>query len=449
MSRSILRNNVMGQPILQNNKESKITFLLLIFILVSVTSSFDVFLTFSIGGFTFRIAQFLLMFPIFLWFVNTIRSGLIKLPLGSVSLVIWTIFILVFIPNTTFLERNLGYSFWLVLNLCMVFSLVHFVNDLDKILTLIKWYIYSFLFVSIFGLIQFALGILGITPPFVTQWWILGSLPRINGFSYEPSYYSTYLLIGWILVFYIYYENINLISRRKLFVTLMFITLAMILSSSRMGILLMGIWIMRYIFLFVWHLFKAQFHLKYFKVVLLYMFIMISLLGFVFYGGERTAFLLSGTGINGTASHSVDNRFTDFVDTLYVFMNNPLIGVSLGGVAPAIGRLHGITVTDQETAKHFEGISIFAEVLAASGIIGFVPFIIYIFTIIFKPIILSKKIDNKLISGLLKGMVFSLICLLIILQFNQNILRLYLWLHIGILSALYSVSLKQLKNKID
>ncbi|GGK37106.1 hypothetical protein GCM10010965_32440 [Caldalkalibacillus thermarum] len=176
--------------------------------------------------------------------------------------------------------------------------------------------------------------------------------------------------------------------------------------------------------------------------------IMISLLGFVFYGGERTAFLLSGTGINGTSSHSVDARFENFTDTLNVFMKNPLIGVSLGGVAPAIGRLHGITVTDQETAKHFEGISIFAEVLAASGIIGFTFFMSYIFTIIFKPFILSKKINNQLISGLLKGMVFSLIGLLIILQFNQNILRLYLWLHIGILSALYSVSLKQLKNKM-
>jgi hypothetical protein len=449
MSYSILRNNVMGQPILQNNKESKITFPLLIFILVSVTSSFDVFLTFSVGGFTFRIAQFLLIFPIFLWFANTLRSGLIKLPLGSVSLVIWTMFILIFIPNTTFLGRNLGYSFWLIINLCMVFSIVRFINDLEKVLTLLKWYIYSFLFVSIFGLVQFFLGLVGIIPPFVTQWWIFGSLPRINGFSYEPSYFSTYLLIGWVFVFYIYYENIILISKKKLFVILVVITLAMILSSSRLGILLMGIWGIRYVFLFTKHLFKAQFHLKYFKILLLYMFVMIFLLGFVFFGGERTTFLLNGTGLNGTASHSVDNRFTDFVDTLYVFMNNPLIGVSLGGVAPAIGKLHGITVTDQETAKQFEGISIFAEVLAASGIIGFVPFIIYIFTIIFKPIILSKKIDNKLISGLLKGMVFSLICLLIILQFNQNILRLYLWLHIGILSALYSVSLKQLKNKID
>ena len=47
-------------------------------------------------------------------------------------------------------------------------------------------------------MIQFALPVLGLGAPLVKQWWIPGFLPRVNGFSYEPSYLATYLLIGFV-----------------------------------------------------------------------------------------------------------------------------------------------------------------------------------------------------------------------------------------------------------
>lgn len=82
---------------------------------------------------------------------------------------------------------------------------------------------------------------------------------------------------------------------------------------------------------------------------------------------------------------------------------------------------------------------VFLEILAASGIFGFLPFILYIGILFVKPMQLVKKLElenQKILTALL----FSLLSEIIILQFNQNILRPYFWLHIAILSAYFTIS---------
>lgn len=90
-----------------------------------------------------------------------------------------------------------------------------------------------------------------------------------------------------------------------------------------------------------------------------------------------------------------------------MFKENPFVGHSLGGIAPAIGGLHNVLVTNQEQAKPFEGLSTFAEVLAAIGIIGFLPFILYIIMLIVAPLKLSKKVKDKETRKILIGMTVS------------------------------------------
>jgi O-antigen ligase len=121
-----------------------------------------------------------------------------------------------------------------------------------------------------------------------------------------------------------------------------------------------------------------------------------------------------------------------------LFQNSPLIGYSLGGIAPAIAQLHGVTDLDFESVKEFEGNSIFVEVLAASGIFGFIPFFLFVWSIVWKPLALSKKLLSEQ-SKILVALSLSLIFEFVILQFNQVILRPYLWMHIAVLAACYSV----------
>lgn len=423
------------------------------FYLGLVTASFDIFMVFSIG-FNFRASQFFLTIPIFVSIVDSLTKGKVRWPLGFLALLTWTFFIFLFIPNTNYLLRSLGYGFWLLFNVLLVFTAVKLFDNYKSIISLMKCYIYSFFFVALFGLFQFTLPIFGIDSPLVTQWWIQGILPRINGFSYEPSYFATYLLIGWVLSSYLLAVKSNLIKRQLLKTIFLIETLALFLSSSRMGWVMMLVWSLQYPILFFYRLIKGEIASRYFK----YSLILIAIIGILFFfiikvlGIERILFLLSGLGIAGSSSHSTYSRFREFLDTFQIFLNSPIIGYSLGGVSSAIGELRGIDVTSFDDAKNNEGMSVFTEVLAASGIIGFIPFALYIVKIVIKPIKISKKILNMDMRNLLKAMAFALIVELIILQFNQTILRLYLWLHIAILSAIYSVvsnSMRRRSNDAD
>ncbi|MDQ0903916.1 cellulose synthase/poly-beta-1,6-N-acetylglucosamine synthase-like glycosyltransferase [Paenibacillus sp. V4I7] len=84
----------------------------LMFYLVIFTISFDVFLVINIG-FNFRAAQLCLIIPMIFYILNIFLKGTITVPLGITSLLIWTLFVIIFIPNTPLMSRNIGYGIWL------------------------------------------------------------------------------------------------------------------------------------------------------------------------------------------------------------------------------------------------------------------------------------------------------------------------------------------------
>jgi O-antigen ligase len=148
---------------------------------------------------------------------------------------------------------------------------------------------------------------------------------------------------------------------------------------------------------------------------------------------------LNGTGLSDTAAHSVIQREGALQDTLQVFWDNPIVGQGLGGVSSAIGSLHGDVVNSFEESKLFEGMNVFAEILAASGFPGVIPFACFLFLTINKPWNLCRQFpygQATLIRALVRALVFAWA----ILQFNQNVLRPYLWVHLAMLCTAYAAS---------
>lgn len=413
-----------------------------------LTISFDIFLVFKIG-FTFRISQIFLSISFCFIIYYCLINFRIERPIGIVSLLIWSWFLFAFIPNTNYTLRSVGYIFWLTFNILTVIACVQLFNTIEKINRLLKCYIFSFFITALFGLIQFTLPLLNIGAPFVQQWWIPNILPRINGFSYEPSYFATYMIIGYFLSGYFIKENFLIVKAQNLKFIFLIILLSILLSSSRLGLLMIFSWFIQYPFLFFYRLMKWRFNKRYFQYFLLFLFVIAILVIIInFLSFNKILFIFSGLGIFGTASHSITLRTKDLYDTIQIFLQSPIFGYSLGGVSSAIGELRGVSVESIEAAKSNEGLSVLAETLAASGIIGFIPFLIYIFKLIMKPIYLVKFINNLDLKKVLIAMIVSLVFELIILQFNQNILRPYLWLHIAILSAVYNVNYKMIKRDI-
>ena len=90
-----------------------------------------------------------------------------------------------------------------------------------------------------------------------------------------------------------------------------------------------------------------------------------------------------------------------------------------------------------EETKNFEGQSVFAEVIAASGIPGSIPFFAFVIVTIMAPLRLARRVP-PLQAAWVRALAVSLAFEWMILQFNQNILRLYLWVHIAVLAAVYA-----------
>ena len=407
-----------------------------------LTSSFDVFLVFNLG-FNFRFSQ-LILFPVmFVTILPRIFKRSIK-PLGFLSLLIWFYFMVAFIPSVPYINKSIGYVFWLLLNIMVIFIFVNMFDNDIKIKNLIKFYLVSFGVIAGYGLLQFFVPLLtGIEMPYTIYSLIPGRLVRINGFSYEPSFFASYMLMGWVLVQYFKEKKLNIFSPKQLNIISLIITAAMLLSSSRMGILGMLTWYAKYPVIFLLNLMRGHWHTKSFiKLSFLSVFIVLTIFTLIsFFGRQGVLLLLEGTGVFGTGDHSTAGRFNVMLNTFNSFKDSPIIGYSLGGVSVANALAGGVPSDQLSIAflKGREGMSIYAEVLAASGIIGIIPFIVYSYSIHYKPLLLSKKLIIREEQVIIAGLAIALIFETLILQLNQNILRPYYWMHIAILSSVYCV----------
>jgi len=422
---------------------------LAIAVLIVLTSSFDIFFTVNAGG-NYRFCQIVTPPLVFLAVVKGEWGS--KIPtLGLVPLSIWFAVQVIFIPVASFWPKSLGYCLWLFMNICLVFAFVQlFSRDRSVLLRLIRWYLYSFGLVAAFGVVQFLLPLLGLPGFLVTQWWIPGVLPRVNGFSYEPSYFATYLLIGFVFVSSLRNAKAPLLSARTMLLIYALTALGIIVSSSRMGIIFLLIDVFlsqvrpwRSIIGDVLKSRIAPSKLRALVPSLLLTTFLVTILGTTVVALEsRPALMLiflNGTGIDDTAAHSVIERADSLEETIAVFLTHPIIGRSLGGVSSAIADREGESVHSFEDSKNFEGMSVFAEVLAASGIIGTVPFVCFLVITIWKPLALARR-SGPFYSALLVAAVRSLLFAWAILQFNQNVLRTYLWVHLAILATIYAAA---------
>lgn len=426
----------------------KIKYILLF--LIFLTSSFDIFLSIEMFGYTFRICQLLIMILMVISIINVIKSKKIVTPLSIVFLVIWALFVLLGTFNTIIPSFNFAYHLWLIFNILILFGFTNYFEEKYDLNLILKLYLLSFIIVSIFGIVQFLLPFIGINPPLVQQWWIPGQLIRANGFSYEPSYYATYLLIGWVMFRMLFkYNKLFIENKKSIILGLIVTTIAIILSTSRMGIIML---VLFELCNFAYNFLKTLIEKNYKSFFIYLLAIICSILGIclIIYMIDKYLidlnFLLNGTGLNSAPAHSFLDRFKGAIDVFIVFTKSPLLGYGYGGVYTEVALLNNMNVFNGNIQDLGGTFCIFAEALAASGIIGFIFLIIYFILICLKPIIKSFKLKNEQEKIFLISLSISLIFEILILQFNQNILRLYLWVHMALISLFYS---KLIKEKSD
>jgi hypothetical protein len=319
------------------------------------------------------------------------------------------------------------------LNLATVLSVSFLFRTRDRLNWLMATYLYSFAFVAAFGILQFIAG--------VFDWDLLlqdrffSGLPRVNGFSFEPSYFATYMLTGLAFALGLLATGSKAVNRRILSCLALTMAVAIVLSTSRIGwamlallcagaVLAIALVGNRPFTLGVWLRSKALIIGPIFAVSVFAVAIWLVV------ASPRLDFIFEGTGIDGQAAHSREGRLAAIESTIEVFKKNPLAGVSLGGVGPAVAEVEGRTDRDAE------GINVFAEVLAASGIIGAPFFFAGLLLMIGRPILSLGKLPPP-DAYVLFSLTLAAVVVLVMLQFNQNILRTYVWIHFAILGAAF------------
>ncbi len=398
----------------------------------------DIAANLKLGGFNVRLC-YLAAFSFILLFLISHRRGFQIRFLGKGFFLVWVIFLVAFAGNTQLLSRNIGYLMWLVFNVLMMWAIYQYTSVTGPA-SVMRLYIQTFFLMACFGMAQFVLSGLGLNM-FVTMWWKPGVLPRVNALSYEPSYFASYLLIAFVFLYFASRRKLYLWRPRVQWMMLGCIIFAILLSTSRMGILLM-VSILAFDYLKL--LFNSLVRLRISKINLVVTTIFIAgIFSVLIYalGNEQTRQrYLAGTGLDATGSHSKDARLMQMNNTLLIFLKSPWVGYSLGGIAPAIAEYYNVRTPDQKRAKEYEGLNIFLEVLAASGVFGFLFFAMWLFTFIrsqwFVSGVLRKNgfAEDAVMVDCLK---YALLSELLILMLSQNILRPYLWTLFGMGNALY------------
>lgn len=422
--------------------------LYLLFYLSVFTVSFDIFLVFKLG-FNFRITQFLIM-PVMLA-VPFIAHGNreIRWPVAFTSLLLWLFFNIIFIPNTTFLLRSIGYTFWLTFDILVIFTTVQLFGSYEHVFRLVRCYLWSMFFVASFAIFQFFCALLLGWAPLLWTFMMPGVLPRANAFSYESSTFGTYMILGFVMSAYLVKKRSTIMPPRYLKVIYWTTLGAMIVSTSRMGWALLVLWYSQGAFVFIRQLFRGKVLKKHMRVGIVLLLAAMSAAFYMAYTERMPDLSLYvwGLGIFDTPAHSVLTRLHEAKDTLKIFRDSPFIGYSLGGISAAIGDLRGDYVNSLYLAKLNEGMSVFIEVLAASGIFGFIPFLHYIAMLMWKPFKLADRIPDPELKNILRAVATAFIFEIIVLQFCQTILRPYLWLHIAVLSAVYSAAASAITDR--
>jgi hypothetical protein len=420
-----------------------------LYVIALLTASCDIALFVNVGVATLRLCQILLLLVMIAAAFRIAQTGVLLWPRGGYALMTWCILQGIFVLHSVNPGPSFLFFVLMMLPILGVFAVLQIYGRSVWIQPLLKAYLITFVLVGCFGLFQFVAPSLHIGSPFITQWIIYGRFPRVNGFSYEPSFFATYMMLGWITLVELRSSKAQIVSGPLWFWLTWLVSLALFISTSKTGWMLMIVEGCARLFPGIFRAlsFQARRILRgdlriplprpgtVAKVstgvaaVIVVAFVLLTQVSRVV---DLNTFL-AGSGLNNTASHSVDKRASDFNLTLQVIRENPWFGVSLGGVAGRVAQLVGDPYNDSAAIKLHWGFPVPVEVFAASGLLGFIPFVWFFIEITWgqRSLLRSNPGDER--SNWLRALIRALVFEWLFLSADQNLVRMYFWFHITIL----------------
>lgn len=394
-----------------------------------------------------------------LGFIYITKKKLLSIPTGGMIMLALLLLNGLFCFHSPDLKNSIGYELWFIMLVGAVFLACNIFNDEKEKKELSRVFLLQSVFMAFVGYIQFIVGLFGYS--FFTMQWTKLFLPRLNGFNYEPSYYASFLIIAWVFFAYSFEKkDATIFSEKSTFFFLIMVSGAIVFSTSRMGWLMLALWCG---FRLVYCMVKDRGNTKRIFIIIIillaFVFIIVNIMNLEnplveeieklwqdkipsnslglpvppkgnaggMYNGYENSSNFSERYLENSLTSSTNTRLASMIVIFRVFIKSPIIGYSLGGVLSESIKEYPDIILKLEQPNA----GLFAEMLAAFGIIGFALVLIYL-------LLLLKKSINEMQSSnenTICAWTYALVWELGILQFNNNILRLYVWALISILSA--------------
>lgn len=335
-------------------------------------------------------------------------------------------------------ERALLFVGWYGLTLLCYVLLPYFLIkmlDARKLLTL---YCASFVIVGLYAFLQVIFSCFHIADPFANQR-IAEGIVRPNAFAYEPSFYALYMTPFIVLcnLHYILCPNTAFFYPKRLnFFKTCSINILYLISFSTSAFFTYLIFLPLVLLLPQFKKFRKRivyFALGFSVLFLACMALLPSLM---------QTFFMKFFFFGFMGHHSFYFRWSGIVNAWTLFCEHPFFGVGLGAIpaylydAYLVGNEKYIFFEQHlkemtlHPFKYFEPTNVFSEVLASLGLFGMLAFGNFFWAFFSKA---KKWASEPHVSHFL----VSSVVMLVVLQFNQGVLRTYIWTHLAICFALF------------
>ncbi len=297
---------------------------------------------------------------------------------------------------------------------------------------LLRLYFSSFFCVGIYALCQVVFSLAGFILPGVTQY--IFALARGQAFAYEPSYYALYMTSFAIFCTAKFMlqpaekRNVNEVIWSNLF----------LLVSTSTGCFYSYLLFILFFCSFIYFGFVPGFKGSVFLVLFKYFSVIFAILLAVWfvYPDLINHGFLKFFYFDPSDHISFKSRWAGIVNYWVVFLRHPWFGVGLGAGPFYLFQIssdeHG-NVYDADIYNSFAPTNVTLEILSGLGIFGFIVFVWFFAALCFT---FWKAIRIRGLSEAdrtnLVAFALSLCVMFAALQFNQSIMRAYMWVHVGI-----------------
>lgn len=419
--------------------DSKIDKITSIFIFISMVLIGSDRISIHVGGITLRLVQLILVAAVLIMFINK--------KFATVDLIFFSIFLGANVLSTLFshdLKSSVLYIIWTIYNYVAVYLLFFSWSRNKKKEYVIDFWILSFIVQTAYVFIQYIMGLFKVNDPFFSMQ-VFQGVYRPAIWFYEPSYLATYFSVFLAISLFLYI-NIG----KKLYRNSMMLSyFSLLIISSSTGYLSIALAVAGTFAFSIFKLDKKK--LKRLGITLISM-LLILCFTYTFNSNRLNVFvgrMLPKANTSQNAKNSDSQKDRDKKDFINEISDSQLVKSSGGRVngwkdAFKVFRDHpivgiGPNAYPKYSKTNVPPTNVTLEVLANLGIVGFAAFSIFILAIIIRSLKNIKKMNYYQIALIISFLIFA-----IVLQANQNYLRLYMWMQLGIISGCcYS------KNKIS